>query len=353
MYRTNLMTGMITGQSEMKLKQQQKVNSMLRTKVGTTRDFILLVSFITVVLSLIHAVSAQSKSVKRNDGAYQLNIKLSGSLQNPAFAPDGQSIVFTRFRKGYNKGPSDICIYDLATRKHKVIVTDKHSNVNLPGSVWSKSRNEIVFSSDQDPHDEIYSISMKGAGTRKIKITNRSKKQSYEPSFSPDGKWIVFESHDIDVADLGVITKYKLDGSSDYITLTSAAESCTQPNWSPAGEQILYQKKTKGVWAIWTMSSSGKNHKRVTPASHSSTDAVFSSDGKSIIYSSENKDVEHANIYSITSDKGIPHRVTRYQGYDGAPAISSNGTKIAFESVNGEPDNSKGTTLWMIDIKHK
>jgi len=32
----------------------------------------------------------------RQDGAIKLNIDLVGSLQNPAFSPDGNSIVFTR-----------------------------------------------------------------------------------------------------------------------------------------------------------------------------------------------------------------------------------------------------------------
>ncbi len=36
--------------------------------------------------------------IGRNDNAVKLEINLSGSLQNPAFSPDGKTIVFTRFR---------------------------------------------------------------------------------------------------------------------------------------------------------------------------------------------------------------------------------------------------------------
>src|SRR5882672_12041695 len=37
-------------------------------------------------------------------------ISTTGSLQNPCFSPDGSMIVFTRFRRGYNTGASDIML---------------------------------------------------------------------------------------------------------------------------------------------------------------------------------------------------------------------------------------------------
>ncbi|MCU7833675.1 MAG: hypothetical protein KZQ83_00365 [gamma proteobacterium symbiont of Taylorina sp.] len=288
--------------------------------------------------------------IERDDNAYQLDLALSGSLQNPAFSPDGKSITFTRFIDGYNKGSSDIFIYDIETFELKLLVSNGDSNINLPGSVWNDTSESIVFSSERETHDEIYMISDTANPGDETQLTNRNNKQSYEPSFSPDGQWVVFESHDIDVEGYGVVTKYKINGESEYIELTSSTEDARQPNWSPAGDKILYQKKVQESWSIWTMDINGSNNTMITSSNESNTDAVFSYNGQWIIYSSENDDVELANIYKIPSKGGDPIQLTRTDGYDGAPSISPDSTKIIFESVAEDPDKSKGTAIWILDI---
>jgi Tol biopolymer transport system component len=96
--------------------------------------------------------------IKRNDNAFRVGINLNGSLQNPAWSPDGEHLLFTRFRKGYNEEPADLYIVDLNTSTVTQLVADGSGNVNLPGSVWNSTGNTIVFSSSRDPHDEIFGI---------------------------------------------------------------------------------------------------------------------------------------------------------------------------------------------------
>jgi len=49
---------------------------------------------------------------------------------------------------------------------------------------------------------------------------------AYEPSFSPAGDWIVFESHQLDVEGNGSIVKYKVDGTRPYQSLTDPGDDC-------------------------------------------------------------------------------------------------------------------------------
>ena len=291
------------------------------------------------------------ESYLRHDNATKLNIPVSGSLQNPAFSPDGDAVVFTRFRNGYNEEPADIFIFNIENSKIDTLVMDGSANVNLPGSCWNSQNESIVFSSSREPHDEIYLIDDNGNPGDEIKITERSDYMAYEPTFSPDGEWIVFESHPVDVENKGVIMKHKLDNSIAYQALTDENDDCRQPNWSPSGNYILFQKYESGQWDIWIMKPDGSNKKKVTSGEGDKTDACFTNDGEFIIYSSDS-DLEFANIYIIAINGGNPERLTNYEGYDGAPSISQDESKIVFESYGGDPDDSDGTSLWMLLINN-
>jgi len=286
----------------------------------------------------------------RHDAAWILKIALSGSLQNAAFSPSSDEIVFTRFVSGYNEDPADIYVLrGLDEGTVKQLVSDGSTNVNLPGSAWNKNEEAIVFSSSRDPHDEIYMID-DGAepGDEKI-ITSRSNFMAYEPTFSPNGNWVVFESHPLDIENEGVITKYEIDGSDEYVALTDPSDDCRQPNWSPAGDKILYQRFDGSQWDLWVMNTDGTGQQQITSGPGDKTDASFSPDGDWIVYSSDEGELDLANIFIIPTVGGNSTRVTNWAGYDGAPSWSPDGKLIAFESYPGDPDNSPGTKLWIIN----
>ncbi len=304
----------------------------------------------------------------RDDGARRIEIGLKGSLQNAHNSPDSKSLLFTRWRDGYNQGRADLFVYDLRTRRLKSLVSNEWANVNLNGSAWNEKTNQIVFASDREPQDEIYMIAADGKPGSETQITNRKNHVAYEPSFSPDGKWIVFESHPLDQEGNGVIIKcrivesgsgsdkvgLKTDGlEKGYIALSDLKGDCRQPVWSPTGEQILYQKLTDGRWDLWLVNADGTENRIATTGQGSKTDGSFSPDGKWIVYSSDGQgELKFANIYVSPVSGGKPIRITEFDGYDGAPTWSPDGKTIYFESCSGDPDDSQGTKLWAIDAPY-
>ena len=134
-----------------------------------------------------------------------------------------------------------------------------------------------------------------------------------------------------------------------YYSLTDPAYDCRQPNWSPQNDKVLYQRLENGKWDIWTMDIYGEDHQKITSSEGDNTDAVFSGDGEWIIYSTDT-DLEYANIFKISLDGGDPIRLTNYNGYDGAPSVSLDASKLVFESSEGYPEDSDGTGIWMKDF---
>ena len=280
---------------------------------------------------------------------YELPIHLDGSLQNPAWSPDGRQILFTRFRNGYNQGPADLFIYDFDTRELHELVSTGDDNINLPGSTWNTEANLIVFSSTSSGHDEIYTINPLDTDSIPTQITNRENQMAYEPSFSPDGKWIVFESHKLDTEENGIIVKLQLDGYGKYISLTPPDADCRQPNWSPDGQNILYQAYNNHQWDIWIMNADGSNHQQITMGPGDKTDASFSPDGQWIIFSADNPEIKYSELFIQSDDGTQTIQITNEGLYVGAPSWSPDGDIIIFEGSERNPEKSNGTKLWGLD----
>jgi TolB protein len=175
-----------------------------------------------------------------------------------------------------------------------------------PGSdawfpTWSPDGGRIAFSShraDPDPSDDVeisdvYTMRPDGSDVRKL---TDSSAFSGNPSWSPDGQWLVFASNQGPSAAGQRIFVMPSDGSGPPRPLTTlAAGSLGQElaRFSPDGKRIVFNEvrviETPDGQveqaALFTIARDGTKLRRVTPWELNAADADWSPDGKHLVFS--------------------------------------------------------------------
>ncbi|MGW1179241.1 hypothetical protein ACWD4P_36615 [Kitasatospora sp. NPDC002543] len=233
--------------------------------------------------------------------------------------------------------------------------------VNLPGTSWNAAADAFVFATDRESgHDEVWLMRPGGAPER---VTSHGDAGGYsEPSFSPDGEWIVFQQswepeHTAaargDAAEQDSLWKVRRGGGAP-VPLVDGRGTGTdnrQPNWSPKGDRIVFQRRGVGRedWSLWTVDPDGGGLRQVTGVPGEHTDPSWSPDGRYLVFSSNLGDLPNAQVFVVDAAGGTPVRVTRDDtAYDGAPSWSPDGQWIAFESAPG--GEAHPAALWRIPV---
>ena len=153
------------------------------------------------------------------------------------------------------------------------------------------------------------------------------------PSWSPDGRRLAFESRRDGQGEIYVVN---VDGSG-LRRLTRNPADDTHPSWSPDGKEILFDSDRGGTWNLYTIGPGGSGERALTHgdvkgqafARHPS----WSPDGRWIAFDSDRDgDVE---VYRMQRGGYGVRRVTHSPGKDGHPSWTPGHCGLVFGSERG------------------
>lgn len=187
---------------------------------------------------------------------------------------------------------------------------------------WSPDGTRIAFTiSNAGDRPRIAVIGADGTHLRMLASPPASSNAYWVPDWSPDGAWILFDSHQSE----GGLTKLMAihpDGTGLHqVAVINTGNHCACADWSPDGTRIAFQAGTRPASdrpEIYVMNADGSGRIRLTQNVVRDENPDWSPDGKQIAFYSERRG--NAEIYVIGANGGPARRITHDPWYSDAPA---------------------------------
>ena len=199
----------------------------------------------------------------------------------PCYSPSGTNLICNDKTAGIHH--NQIMEMDLEGKNRFILFGDSIKSALAP--VWSPRGDRIAFGfgkyfqSLQGPSNgDIAIINKDGKG---LKILTDGKGNYGFPSWSPDGKRLVFRAATDTVKGLLII-----DVKSGRVTTLTNNSQDNFPVWSPNGDLVAFTSKRDSNYDVFTIHPDGTGLRRLTTDPGNEAHSVWSPDGEWLAFSS-------------------------------------------------------------------
>jgi Tol biopolymer transport system component len=216
-----------------------------------------------------------------------------------------------------------------------------HGTNRVTGNVWASSDplvspdgKTLLYDAHATGDWDIYARPV--AGGAAIDLTPRTASQDYEGAWSPDGARIAFVS---DRASKNTqLFVMNADGSS-VRQLTHDSLSHELPSWSPDGKTILFDTSAKSQGDIYAIGDDGSGQVQLTSSKRDEWGARWSPNGEWIAFTTEvSFDNEpRGKLWLMHPDGSAAHQIPKQADDDiSYPTWSRDSTRLSYSDTRGD-----------------
>ena len=239
----------------------------------------------------------------------------SETVLSPTWAPNGQSIAYTRFLDG--TGP--IVVERLATGERRP-VTGTESQLNFTPA-YSPDGATLAFArTDQQGGTDLYAVNAADQCCLR-RLTVGRFADNLSPTYAPDGRRIAFVSTRAGSPQIYVMssdgTDQELLAPYDY----GATGSSNAPEWSPDGASLAFHRDIDRAPQVFILDVGSRRYKQLTSSGRNS-DPTWAPDGRHLAFVSDRSgrrqvwiiDTESGRIrqLALSGEVRLPHWSRRF-----------------------------------------
>ncbi len=272
----------------------------------------------------IKADKAAGYFLANADGSNEIPLEFFGG--NFDWSPDSRKIVY---QKKVAVVDNDIFVYSLETGISANITNNPAFDADPS---FSPDGKQVVFASLRDGNAELYVVNADGSDVRRL--TDNPSWDSH-PVFSPDGTMIAFpsdrESEDSDV----YLMRSDGTGAVKRLTDWKSNEAVGPGSWSPDGTKIVFVSDRDGNDDIFVVSAEAYRPQPILSDEKSNLSFPSESpDGKLIAYQSNGPD-KHGELRIFDVELKQSRLLMETENIDIAPIFSPDGEQIIFQAKAG------------------
>ncbi|MBI2027415.1 MAG: PD40 domain-containing protein [Deltaproteobacteria bacterium] len=238
--------------------------------------------------------------------------RLKNIVMLPSWAPSGNKILFSSYATRNKRKNLDLFEIDTTTKQIRTL--SKREGLNM-GATYSPDGHTIALTLSINSYPNIYFMKPDSSG---LHLAAASPESDFSPTFSPDGKKILFVSTRSGNPHLFI--KDISQSVREAQRLTYAGKYNAAPQWSKSANKIVFAGQLESHFDLFSIDPKGFVIERLTKSLDNGHNEhpSWSPNGRHIVFYSTRSN--KSDIYIITANGSLEKRITHDFGKCLTPA---------------------------------